>query len=77
MAWLTILACGLRPSLAAFAAHIVMSEAANFPELATFYQQKVIPPGRALIRGVLQRGVDTGEFVIEDIDNAVFIVMAR
>ena len=53
MAWLTILACGLRPSLAAFAAHIVMSEAANFPELATFYQQKVIPPGRALVRGVL------------------------
>ena len=55
---------------------LMMSEAANFPELATFYQQEVVLPGRALIRGVLQRGVDTGEFVIEDIDNAVFIVMA-
>ena len=55
---------------------LMMSEAANFPELATFYQQEVILPGRALIRGVLQRGVDTGEFVIDDIDNAVFVVMA-
>jgi TetR/AcrR family transcriptional regulator len=55
---------------------LMMSEAANFPELAAFYQQEVILPGRALIRGVLQRGVDSGEFEIADIDNAVFIVMA-
>ena len=55
---------------------LMMSEAANFPELAAFYQQEVIMPGRALIRGVLQRGVDSGEFVIDDIDNAVYIVLA-
>jgi TetR/AcrR family transcriptional regulator len=55
---------------------LMMSEAANFPELAAFYQQEVILPWRALIRGVLQRGVDQGEFVIEDIDSAVSIVMA-
>ena len=55
---------------------LMMSEAANFPELAAFYQQEVIMPGRALIRGVLQRGVDSGEFVIEDIDNAVYTVLA-
>ena len=55
---------------------LMMSEAANFPELAMFYQQEVIIPGRALIRGVLQRGVDSGEFVIDDIDNAVYIVLA-
>ena len=55
---------------------LMMSEAANFPELARFYQQEVVQPGRALIRGVLQRGVDSGEFVIDDIDNAVFVVMA-
>lgn len=54
---------------------LMMSEAAKFPELAAFYQQKVIVPGRALIRRVLQRGVDSGEFATEDIDNAVFIVM--
>lgn len=55
---------------------LMMSEASNFPELAAFYQQEVIVPGRALIRGVLQRGVDSGEFVIDDIDNAVYIVLA-
>ena len=55
---------------------LMMSEAANFPDLAAFYQQEVILPGRALIRGVLQRGVDSGEFVIEDIDNAVYSVLA-
>ena len=54
----------------------MMSEAANFPELAAFYQQEVILPWRALIRGVLQRGVDSGEFVIKDVDSAIFIVMA-
>ena len=55
---------------------LMMSEATNFPELAAFYQQEVIMPGRALILGVLQRGVDSGEFVIEDIDNAVYTVLA-
>ena len=55
---------------------LMMSEAANFPALAAFYQQEVILPGRNLIRGVLQRGVDSGEFAIADVDNAVFIVMA-
>jgi len=54
---------------------LMMSEASNFPELAAFYQQEVIMPGRALIRG-LQRGVDSGEFVIDDIDNTVYIVLA-
>ncbi len=55
---------------------LMMSEAANFPELAEFYQQEVILPGRALIRSVLQHGVNTSEFAIDDIDNAVFAVLA-
>src|SRR4051794_26536883 len=41
---------------------LMMSEARNFPELATFYQQEVIRPGTQLIRRILQRGVDSGEF---------------
>lgn len=55
---------------------LIMSEATNFPELASFYLQEVVLPGRALIRGVLQRGVNSGEFAIDDMDNAVFVVMA-
>ena len=38
---------------------LMMSEASNFPELAAFYQHEVIEPGNALIRRILQRGIDT------------------
>ena len=55
---------------------LMMSEAKNFPELAAFYQQEVIQPGQALIRRILQRGVDRGEFRALDLDYAVFSVVA-
>lgn len=55
---------------------LVMSEARNFPEIADFYQQEVMLPGRALIRQILQRGVDQGEFRLLDMDYAVFSVIA-
>ena len=37
---------------------LVMSEATNFPELAAFYQEEVVNPGREFIRRILQRGVE-------------------
>ncbi len=55
---------------------LVMSESSNFPELADFYQQEVILPGQELIRRILQRGVDRGEFVIDNIDHSIFVVLA-
>ncbi len=55
---------------------LMMSEASNFPELATFYQQEVIEPGRALIRRILQRGVDRGEFRPVDTELAIYLVLA-
>jgi TetR/AcrR family transcriptional regulator len=55
---------------------LMMSEASNFPELAAFYQQEVIEPGHELIRGILRRGVDRGEFRPMDLDHAVYLVMA-
>jgi TetR/AcrR family transcriptional regulator len=55
---------------------LMMSEAQNFPELAAFYQQEVIQPGNALIRRVLQRGVDRGEFRPMDMKYAVYLVLA-
>ncbi|HSW16901.1 MAG TPA: TetR/AcrR family transcriptional regulator, partial [Ramlibacter sp.] len=54
---------------------LMFSEAQNFPEVAAFYQREVIIPGTALIRRILQRGVDRGEFEIPDIDYAVFSVI--
>jgi TetR/AcrR family transcriptional regulator len=55
---------------------LMMSEASNFPELAAFYQQEVIEPGHELIRRILQRGVDRGEFRAIDMKYAVYIVLA-
>ncbi|MBE7941733.1 MULTISPECIES: TetR/AcrR family transcriptional regulator [Ramlibacter] len=55
---------------------LIISEARNFPDLARFYHEEVEVPGRQLIRRVLQRGVDRGEFRIPDIDHAVFALIA-
>lgn len=55
---------------------LMMSEASNFPELAVFYQEEVVQPGQALIRRVLQRGIDRGEFRPMDLDYAIYSVIA-
>ncbi len=41
---------------------LIISEASNFPELARFYHDEVVTPGTDLVRRVLQRGIDRGEF---------------
>lgn len=55
---------------------LMMSEARNFPELAAFYQQEVILPATGLVRRILQRGVDRGEFRAMDLDYSVFCIVA-
>jgi TetR/AcrR family transcriptional regulator len=55
---------------------LVMSEATNFPELALFYQREVVEPGRELIRSILQRGVDSGEFRPLDMKYGIYTVLA-
>jgi TetR/AcrR family transcriptional regulator len=55
---------------------LMISEGANFPDLSTFYQREVIEPGNELIRGILQRGVDRGEFGPIDLKYAVYTVLA-
>ncbi len=55
---------------------LMLSEASNFPELAAFYQQEVMAPGQALIRRILQRGVDSGEFRPIDLQYGVYSVLA-
>jgi AcrR family transcriptional regulator len=41
---------------------LMMAEAGNFPELARFYFDEVVQRGQRLITGVLQQGVERGEF---------------
>ena len=55
---------------------LVMSEAQNFPEIAEFYQDEVIKPGNAMIRRILERGVQSGEFRELDLEQAVHIIVA-
>ncbi len=55
---------------------LVIGEARNFPEIAQFYQHEVIEPGHELMRRVLQRGIDQGEFRPVNLDYAIYSVIA-
>ena len=41
---------------------LVLAEAANFPKLAEFWRREIIERGIALMSGIIQRGVERGEF---------------
>ena len=41
---------------------VVLAEVRNFPDLAQFYADEVIMPADELFSGVVQRGIDRGEF---------------
>ena len=55
---------------------LMVSEARNFPEITAFYQQEVVEPAQQLIRRMLQRGMERGEFRVADLDYAVYSVIA-
>ena len=54
---------------------LIMSEANNFPDLARFFQEEVVTPGHAMVRAVLQRGIDRREFRAVNLDLAVHSVI--
>jgi AcrR family transcriptional regulator len=55
---------------------LMMSEARNFPDLAAFYQQEVVQPGQDLIRRILLRGVERGEFQVPDLEYTAYCLTA-
>jgi AcrR family transcriptional regulator len=55
---------------------LMMSEGRNFPELADFYRREVMMPGHRLLRRIIQRGIDSGEFAPVDVDLAIYTVIA-
>ncbi|MFY3384620.1 TetR/AcrR family transcriptional regulator [Paracidovorax sp. MALMAid1276] len=55
---------------------LMISEAQNFPELTLFYQHEVIQPAQALLRRILQRGIDSGEFRALDLTHVAYVVVA-
>ncbi|KAF0162718.1 MAG: transcriptional regulator [Rhodocyclaceae bacterium] len=55
---------------------LMISEAGNFPELATYYHDAVIVRGRDLMRRTLQRGIASGEFRAVDVETAIDVIFA-
>ena len=55
---------------------LMLSEAKNFPELAAFYQQEVMQPAHEMVRRILQRGVDRGEFAPINMQYAIYAVLS-
>ncbi|MCM2288276.1 MAG: TetR/AcrR family transcriptional regulator [Sulfuritalea sp.] len=55
---------------------LMISEAGNFPELATYYHDTVIVRGRDLMRRIVQRGIDGGEFRGVDVETAIDVIFA-
>lgn len=51
---------------------LVIAEARNFPDLASFYFEEVVSRARSLIKSILTRGIASGEFRAVDIDHAFF-----
>lgn len=55
---------------------LILSEAGNFPDMAVFYHAEVIAPGNAMIRRILERGIERGEFRSLNLDYAVYSVLS-
>lgn len=47
---------------------LMMAEAANFPELARFYQEEIIVRGEQLVASILARGMQLGEIRSVDLE---------
>ena len=54
---------------------LMTGECCNFPELASFYFEEVIQPGNQLVRSILQRGVERGEFRSINLDAGIHLIL--
>ena len=55
---------------------LMLIEATHFPELAHWFQDEVVQPSHALLRRIVQRGVDRGEFRPVDVPRVVHLIVA-
>lgn len=55
---------------------LVITEAANFPDLARFYLDEVVHPAKKLIGDLVRRGIARGEFREINSDQAVYCMVA-
>lgn len=50
---------------------LIITEVRNFPDIAEFYFREVVEPGENLIGGVVQQGIERGEFRAVDVSVVV------
>ena len=55
---------------------LLIAEARNFPSVAQYYHDTVLVRGRALLRTLLQRGIERGEFRTLDLETAIDVIYA-
>ena len=55
---------------------LIIAEARKFPAVAQYYHDAVIVRGRALLRTLLQRGMERGEFRPLDLETAIDVIYA-
>ena len=55
---------------------LMFSECRNFPEIGRFYYDEVISRGHHLVQGVLEKGMQTGEFRQMDANYAMRVIVA-
>lgn len=55
---------------------LIIAEAGNFPDLARYYFDEVIARARRLVIGIIQRGIERGEFRPVDPGQAFFSLVA-
>ncbi|WP_273429757.1 TetR/AcrR family transcriptional regulator [Chitinibacter tainanensis] len=53
---------------------LMLAEGGNFPDVLALYREGYVQPGNALIRRVLQLGIERGEFAAVDLDYAPHII---
>ena len=55
---------------------LIVAEARNFPEVAAFYYENVICRGRAMLAGIHERGMASGEFRRCNVEHCIDVVYA-
>jgi AcrR family transcriptional regulator len=47
--------------------HLVLSEGGRFPAIADFYHREIISRGMGLMRAIVAKGIDSGEFTSDEL----------
>jgi hypothetical protein len=55
---------------------LLLTETGKYPDLARFYNDEFFDRGQALLRKVIQKGVERGEFRKLDVEQAARVVVA-